>query len=176
MLHLVKACVISALVMLAGQQLPPDRPYELKGEAPGITTLKQFKVNHKHADCSNPTARQTSCQVYDGVSFAGVTGNSWKGCADVVCEGQGILANFVDGQLIYLYYGVGPGASEEIVKALKAKYGEPSEATKESATWKNSVGYLRVTQLPVPGSHGWSGLAVTTITSALNDTGQTKDI
>ena len=48
-----------------------DQPYELKGEAPGMT-LKQFKANHRHADCSNPTSRQTLCRVYEDVSFAGM--------------------------------------------------------------------------------------------------------
>jgi hypothetical protein len=63
--------------------LPPsaDQPYELKGEAPGMT-LKQFRTGHKHAECSKQSATLTTCHVYDGVSFAGVIAYTFRGLWD----------------------------------------------------------------------------------------------
>jgi hypothetical protein len=120
----MKSLVILALLLAASQ--PSDQPYELKGEAPG-TTLKQFKTNHKRAECTNRTAHQTACRVYDGVSFAGVTATTYKGCALLECSAQGISANFVDGRLVYLVYGVSPGSAARIIAVLKPKFGEPTE-------------------------------------------------
>lgn len=163
------------LVVLLGTSQSTDRPYELKGEAPGMT-LKQFRANHKGAECSNRTGRQTNCRVYDGVSFAGVTAMTYKGCTSLECSAQGISANFVDGRLVYLSYGVSPGASEEIIVTLKKKFGEPSESTKRSATWRNSVGYLFVSETVVPGPDGSTKDVATNVASSLNDRGRDKDI
>ena len=58
-----------------------DQPYELKGEAPGMT-LKQFRTGHKHAECSKQSATLTTCHVYDGVSFAGVIAYTFRGLWD----------------------------------------------------------------------------------------------
>src|SRR5580704_3233279 len=106
------------LVLILSTSRSTDQPYELKGEAPGMT-LKQFRANHKHAECSNATARQTRCRVYDGVSFAGVVAMSFKGCALPECDAQGITASFFDGRLVDLSYGVAPFSSGEIISALK---------------------------------------------------------
>jgi hypothetical protein len=163
------------LVVLLSTPQSIDQPYELKGEAPGMT-LKQFRANHKNAECSNRTARQTSCRVYDAVSFAGVTAMTHKGCALLECSAQGISANFIDGRLVYLSYGVSPGASEEIIETLKKKFGEPSESTKHSATWRNSVGYLFVSETVVRGPGGSAKDIATGIASSLNDRGEGKDI
>jgi hypothetical protein len=59
----VKRAFILATFLMAATGAT-DQPYELKGEAPGMT-LKQFKANHKHADCSNLTSRKILCRVYD---------------------------------------------------------------------------------------------------------------
>ncbi len=171
----MKPVLILVALLLGAEQSTTDQPYELKGEAPG-TTLKEFKANHKHAECSNRTAHQSSCRVYEGVSFAGVTSISYKSCTLAECSAQGIFANFVDGRLVYLMYGVNPASSKTIIDALKAKFGEPSEATEKSATWRNSVGYLYVSETSVPGSDGRPRNIATSIVSALNDKGQSKDI
>jgi hypothetical protein len=152
-----------------------DQPSELKGEAPGMT-LKEFKANHKHAECFNRSAFQTMCRVYSGVSFAGVPATSYKGCALAECDWQGILAIFVDGRLVRLTYGVIPGSSTEIIEVLKRKFGEPSERDKTSAKWQNSVGYLLVMEVAVPGANGSVKYVATAVISALNDSGKDKDI
>jgi hypothetical protein len=169
----MKSLLLLALLLSASQA--SDQPYELKGEAPGMT-LKQFRADHKHAECSNRTAHQINCLVYDGVSFAGVTATTYKGCALPECSAQGISANFVDGQLVYLSYGVIPGNSEEIIAILKKKFGEPTESTERSATWRNSAGYLYVSETVVLGTDGSPRDLATTIVSALNDRGEGKDI
>jgi hypothetical protein len=163
------------LAMLLSTSQSSDQPYELKGEAPGMT-VKQFKANHKHAECSNRTAHQMSCHVYDGVSFAGVTAATYKGCALLECSAQGISANFVDGRLVYLAYGVSPGSATEIIRVLKAKFGEPTETDGKSAAWRNSVGYLLVSEVVVPSGNGPPKDIATNVISALKDSGQGKDI
>ena len=147
------AFILAASVLFVTQSPTSDQPYELKGEAPGMT-LKQFKANHKHADCSNATARQTDCRVYDGVSFAGFTAATFKGCATLECSAQGLSAKFVDGRLVYLTYGVTPGSQKEIIEILKTKFGEPTEVAAKSATWRNSVGYLYVSDSGVRDAGG----------------------
>jgi len=177
-MHTRSVILLTFVLFLAAPTQPQattDQPYELKGEAPG-TTLKQFKTNHKHAECSNRTVHQTSCRVYEGVSFAGVTSTVFKGCALVECSAQGILANFVDGRLVYLMYGVNPAASKQIIGVLKTKFGEPAEATERSATWRNSVAYLSVSETSITGSDGHVRNIATSVVSALNDSGQAKDI
>lgn len=171
----MKLAFILAALMLGAPQSATDQAYELKGEAPG-TTLKQFKANHRHAECSSHTARQIACRVLEGVSFAGVTAATYKGCASLECSAQGISANFVDGRLVYLVYGVSPGSAQEIIVALKAKFGEPTETKGESATWKNSVGYLFVSEVFVPGGDGSAKDIATNVISSVNDSGQRKDI
>jgi hypothetical protein len=171
----VKLAFILAALLVGAAQSSTDQPYDLKGEAPG-TTLKQFKANHKHAECSNRTLRQTSCRVYEGVSFAGVTATTYRGCALLECSAQGISANFVDGRLVYLSYGVSPGSAKEIIGVLRTKFGEPTEATEKSATWRNSAGYLLVSETFVPGADGHARDIATNIVSAVNDSGQSKDI
>jgi hypothetical protein len=171
----VKLALILTALLLGAPQSTTDQPYELKGEAPG-TTLKQFKANHKHAECSNRTTHLTSCRVYDGVSFAGAGSLSYRGCTLVECGAQGIFANFVDGRLVYLMYGLNPASSRTIIGALKSKFGEPTETTEKSATWKNSVGYLSVSETSIPGSDGHPRNIATSVVSALHDGGQTKDI
>jgi len=171
----VKLALILTSLLFGAPQSTTDQPYELKGEAPG-TTLKQFKANHKHAECSNRTVHQTSCRVYEGVSFAGVTSIAYKGCTLVECSAQGILANFLDGRLVYLMYGVNPATSKQIIGVLKTKLGEPTEATERSATWRNPVGYLSVSETFIPGSDGNARNIATSVVSALNHGGQAKDI
>jgi hypothetical protein len=168
----MKAMLI--LLLLSASRLA-DQPYELKGEAPGMT-LKQFRANHKHAECSERTAHQTNCRVYDGVSFAGVTAMTYKGCSLPECDAQGIFADFVDGRLVYLSYGVSPFNAPEIVATLTKKFGEPNESTKPAAIWRNSVGYLSVSELVVPGPNGSKKYIATRIDSSLNDRGEGKDI
>ena len=169
----MKLLLILTAVLSAAQLT--DQPYELKGEAPGMS-LKQFRSNHKHAECSNRTAHETSCRVYDGVSFAGVLADTYKGCTLLECSAQGIFAKFVDGRLVYLMYGVSPGSSAEIIATLKRKFGEPNGSTNHSATWKNSVGYLYVSETLVPGSDGSAKDIATSIASSLNNQGEDKDI
>jgi hypothetical protein len=111
------------------------------------------------------------------VSFAGVPAFSFKGCASLECDAQGISAEFVDDQLVYLSYGVRPFSTKEIITALKSKFGTPTEETEKSATWRNSVGYLWVDEVSVPGRNGVGAMEIATaIVSALNDKGQNKDI
>jgi hypothetical protein len=146
-----------------------DQPYELKGEMPGIS-MKQFKANHRHPDCFNSSARQTSCHIRDGVSFAGMTAQTFTGCTDALCTSQGIFADFFDGRLVSLSYGVRCGGQGDclqiIIRALKQKYGEPTTETKSSAAWKNRVGTLKVSELDGDIS----------ITSTLTENPTTKDI
>src|SRR2546426_7112942 len=52
-----------ALMLVTGQSAT-DQPYELKGEAPGMT-LKQFKANHKHMGCTDRSVHLTDCRVHD---------------------------------------------------------------------------------------------------------------
>jgi hypothetical protein len=119
-------------MLAVGIPQPPDQPYELKGEAPGMT-LKQFKSNHKHADCTRHSAMTADCRVYEGVSFAGVIAENFKGCDVPQCVGQGIVAKFVNDRLISLTYSVRTGSFQEIIAALKAKFGEPVRLTGSSA-------------------------------------------
>jgi hypothetical protein len=165
--------ILICLVLLSASQ-STDKPYELKDEAPGMA-LKQFRANHKRAECSRLTPRRTRCRIYDGVSFAGVIATSFKGCALPECDAQGITANFFDERLIDLSYGVAPFSSAEIISSLKQKFGEPTESNKPSATWRNSVGYLSVSEITLPGSNGVAKPIATIIESALNDKGGSKD-
>jgi hypothetical protein len=139
-------------------------------------TLKQFQTNHKHSECSSHSVHQISCRVFDGISFAGVGSLSSKGCMLVECSAQGIFANFIDDRLVYLMYGVNPGSSKPIIEALKTKYGEPTEIAERSATWRNSVGYLYVSEMSVPGSDGHARHIATSVVSAVNGGGKSKDI
>jgi hypothetical protein len=158
-LTLMSTCVVAAQVKTG------DVAYELKGETPGTTTLKEFKKNHRHPDCTSHTEHQTTCRIYEGVSFAGQPAHNFKGCTDLLnCGGQGINAEFVDGVMVSLTYGVMAGP--DILPALRSKYGEPTMRTGEYCEWKNSVGKLSI---------GTSGLT-TSITSSLNDKGAKRDI
>ena len=165
-----------ALMLVTGQSAT-DQPYELKGEAPGMT-LKQFKANHKHMGCTDRSVHLTDCRVHDRVSIAGVDSLSDRFCMVAGCDGQGISANFVDGRLTRLAYGLGPGGASTVIKALKSKFGEPTETneTGTSATWKNSVGYLAVSETSIPESGGHRRYIQTSVVSASNDSGLSKDI
>ena len=168
----------AAVLLGASQQATGDQPYELKGEAPGIT-LEQFKSNHKHARCVNRNAHLTDCNVRDRVSLAGVSSLSDKACELAGCDGQGIFANFVDGRLTRLTYGLAPGGASTIIGVLKSKFGEPTETneTGTSATWRNSVGHLSVSEVSLPGADGHPRRYVqTSVISASNDSGLSKDI
>ena len=91
----MKVLLFAAFVVFCPQQ-SSDRPYELKGEAPGMT-LKQFKADHRHADCTKRSETLTGCRVSENVSFfAGVPAFS--------SAYQGIFADFVDGRLVRLRY------------------------------------------------------------------------
>jgi hypothetical protein len=171
----MKFIFIVALLLVGASQSATDKPYELKGEAPGMS-LKQFKDNHPHSDCTSRVARQTTCRVYYGVSFAGQTAITSKGCTIPECLEQGIMAEFVEGRLVYLMYGVTPGSWKEIIAVLKMKFGEPTEVGHQSATWKNSVGYLSVSDSAITDANGVLHALGTHIVSALNDRGQSKDI
>lgn len=159
----VAVVLVTSVCAVRAQQPTSDQPYELKGEIPGTTTLKQFRKNHKHSDCWIKAVNLTTCRVYDGVSFAGSIATTFKGCVELHCVEEGIFADFVDDIIVKLTYGVVAG--DGILPALKAKYGEPTREG-NSFVWKNSVGRLYV---------GTSGLT-TSITSSLNDKGENKDI
>jgi hypothetical protein len=159
----MQSLLVTALILFNVSQSTSDQPYELKGEAPGMT-LKQFKANHKHADCLKHSTALTSCHVTDGVSFAGVPAYTAKGCSE--CDFQGIFADFINDRIVRLRYGVSLGSAKKIIAALKTKYGEPIKSTETTATWRNSVGYLTVSEDD----------KYTEITSALNDGGKNKDI
>jgi len=173
----VKLVLSLALILFGTGQSTTDQPYELKGEAPGIT-LEQFKANHKHVGCINRTAHLTDCNVRDRVSLAGVGSLSDKACALVGCDAQGIFANFIDGRLTRLTYGLAPGGASTIIGVLKSKFGEPTETNKAgtSATWRNSVGYLDVSELSLSGADGHPRYIRTSVISASNDSGLSKDI
>jgi hypothetical protein len=174
----VKLILSLALILFGTGQLTTDQPYELKGDVPGIT-LEQFKANHKHIGCNNRTAHLTDCRVHERVSLAGVDSLSDKARALVGCEGQGIFANFVDGRLTRLTYGLAPGGASTIIGVLKSKFGEPTETDKTgtvSALWRNSVGNLSVSEVSLPGADGQRRYIQTIVISAANDSGLSKDI
>ena len=151
-------------------QSASDKPYELKGETPGITSLKQFKSNHKHSDCTKRSETLVGCHVAGDVSFAGVPAcNSSPECAY-----QGIFAEFVGERMVRLRYVVSIGSVNKIIAALTAKYGEPTKSTPTSAKWKNSVGTLDVGDFN--GLPNESLAMHTHIESALNDQSESKDI
>jgi hypothetical protein len=176
----VKLSFILAVLLLGTPQSASDQPYELKGEAPGMM-LKQFKSNHKHADCTKQSETLVHCHIWNDVSFGGVEAMTFKGCPTLECIYQGIFADFVDGRMIRLRYAVSAGSASKIIAALKTKYGEPTKSTENpnlrgsqsGATWKNSVGSLTVTDF-------WDQKqplnSYTSVTSALNDAGEVKDI
>jgi hypothetical protein len=169
--------LLAAVLLLPAPQ-SNDQPYELKGEAPGMT-MKEFRANHKHAECSRKSATVAKCEDRDGVSFAGVDAKTWRNCKLEECAFRGIFADFVDERLVCLRYSVSMGSAEKVIAALAKKYGEPSQTTKSSgsassATWKNSVGYLTVMDIWVTGNHVLD--SSTDITSGLNDAGESKDI
>jgi hypothetical protein len=168
-------CMLTFIAMASAQTAAPEQLFDLKGEAPGLT-LKEFKAHHRHADCTNSGSHKTTCQEFKDVSFAGVSALSWKGCLLPECRGQGIFATFVDGRLVSLMYGVAPYSSKEIIKTLKAKFGAPTEETEQSATWRNSVGYLSVSDIVVTDKNGKPEHLATSITTATNDQGSGKDI
>jgi hypothetical protein len=168
------AATLVMSVAIGAQRLTTDQAYELKGETPGTTTLTQFKANHKHADCRDVTAHQTTCRVYDGVTFAGVVAHSSKGCATSECLAQGIFADFVDHKLVSLMYGVSP-VEDAVLPALKAKFGEPMKDG-DGFVWKNSVGTLSFGITSIWDSNGAVKLTATVIRSSLNNKGVNKDI
>ena len=171
----MKPMLILLAIILSSVPQSSDQPYELKGESPGMT-LKQFKAEHRRAECVARTAHRTDCRVYEGVSFAGITAMTYKGCTLLECSAQGIFANFVDDRLFYLMYGVTPGSSRLIIETLKKKFGEPNDSSEQSTTCKNSIGYLNVSEAVVPGSDGSVKHIATSVVSALNDKGEGKDI
>jgi hypothetical protein len=128
--------VLAAVLLLSVEVSETGHPFELKGETPGTTTLKQFKTNHKHSKCSSETSHMTLCRVDDGVSFAGVTTEWYKRCSSMECSAQGIFADFVDGRMVSLTYGVFPNSSAQIIEVLKTKFGTPTETTKTETTSK----------------------------------------
>jgi hypothetical protein len=158
--------MVTAFVFSLPQSASTDSAYELKGEAPGMT-LKQFKSNHRHADCSRQSTAVAKCHVSDGVSFAGVPAHRAVGMY------QGIFADFIDDRMVRLEYSVSLGSAGKIILALKDKYGDPIESTKSSATWKNAVGSLHVFEF-------WEASnpvnSRTVITSELNNNAGSKDI
>jgi len=122
------------------------------------------------------------CHIWNDVSFGGVDAKTFKGCPMPECAYQGIFADFVDGRMVRLRYAVSLGSADKIIAALKKKYGEPTKSTENpnlrgtlsSATWKNSVGSLTVTDFWGPPNQPLN--SYTDITSALNDAGEGKDI
>ena len=60
---------------------------------------------------------------------------------------QGIGAEFVDGKLESLSYGVAKGMAPSAIEALKKKYGKPDVGGSRSAEWSNSVSTLVVMSL-----------------------------
>jgi hypothetical protein len=168
---------ISILVglFLVGWLQTAEKPFDLKGETPGTTTLKEFKRNHKpqHVECSNQVPRVTTCRVFYDVSFAGVVAHTFKGCGDIECDNQGIFAKFNDGLMVELRYGVAPFQDAAVLSALKAKFGEPVSQAGMTYTWKNSVGTLTLTTWRDINSPRFVG---TMITSTLNATSLRNDI
>jgi hypothetical protein len=166
----MKCLAIIVFLLFSPRQSASDKPYELKGEAPGITSLKQFKSNHKHSDCIKRSDILVSCHVAGDISFAGVPACN----ASPDCANHGIFAEFVSERMVRLRYVVSIGSVDKIIAALTAKYGEPTKSTPTSAKWKNSVGTLDVGDFnglpnePLP-MH-------THIESALNDQSESKDI
>jgi hypothetical protein len=69
-----------------------------------------------------------------------------------------------------------PGHFGEIIEALKKKFGEPRESSERFAAWRNSVGYLLVSETVVPSPDGSKQDIATLITSSLSDGGEGKDI
>jgi hypothetical protein len=163
------------VLLLTGWMQTPDKPYDLKGETPGITTLKEFKHSHKpqHVECSSQVPRVTTCHVFYNVSFAGVVAHTFNGCGDVECDNQGIFATFNDGLMVELRYGVAPFQDDVVLSALKAKFGEPVSQAGMTYTWKNSVGTLTLTTWRDINSPRFVG---TMITSTLSDTSLRNDI
>ena len=160
--------------LLIGAQLT-EKPYALKGETPGTTTVKEFKHNHKtqHVECSSQVPRITHCRVFYDVSFAGAVAHTFKGCGDVECDNQGIFATFNDGVLVELRYGVAPFQDDVVFAALKEKFGEPTSREGSTDTWKNSTGTLTLTTWRDINSPRFVGLM---ITSRLNNTSLSNDI
>jgi len=168
---------ISILVglLLIGWLQTTAKPFDLKGETPGTTTLKEFKRNHKpqHVECSNQVPRVTDCHVFYDVSFAGVVAHTFKGCGDIECDNQGIFAKFNDGLMVELRYGVAPFQDDVVLAALKAKFGDPDSQAGSTYTWKNSVGTLTLEPWKAINSPRFVGLM---ITSKLNDGSLRDDI
>ncbi len=158
--------LLLSILLFLGSAQASDRPYELKGDTPGMT-LRQFKSNHLRTECGKETVHQIGCTVDDVVSFAGFQGVKFKSCVKPWCVGQGIMAQFVDGRLVYVSYGVQYGALDKIVEALKTKYGPPTSTGENNAQWQNSVGYLAVMQIATTQPDG-NTVGYTAIISALN--------
>src|ERR1043166_6212800 len=127
----VKLSFILAVLLLGTPQSASDQPYELKGEAPGMM-LKQFKSNHKHADCTKQSETLVHCHIWNDVSFGGVEAMTFKGCPTLECIYQGIFADFVDGRMIRLRYAVSAGSARKNISALKKKNTEPTHNTKKT--------------------------------------------
>ena len=97
-------------------------------------TLEEFKKNHPDAYCSGDT-EDADCHVYEGVSFAGVKATSDNSCRDFktgtnhpipdYCHAQGMRAEFADGKMVSLSYGVAKGMLPTVIEALKKQYGKP---------------------------------------------------
>ncbi len=96
-------------------------------------TLEEFKKNHPDAYCGGDT-EDADCHVYEGVSFAGVKATSDNSCRDFktgtnhpipdYCHAQGMRAEFADGKMVSLSYGVAKGMLPTVldinIPALKA--------------------------------------------------------
>jgi hypothetical protein len=155
---------VSCLLFFGCTQITTDRPYQLNGEGPGMT-LDQFRMNHPNAFCTvAPNDENLSgCNVYEGVSFAGVKATSNNSCKDFKpgpnqpvpdwCHTQGIYAEFIDGKMTALSYGVAKGMLPTVVETLKKQYGKPNEEGR-MALWSNSVSALTVLSIGTKHSDG----------------------
>jgi hypothetical protein len=84
--------------------------------------------------------------------------------------------------MIRLRYAVTLGSANQIIEALRKKYGDPATSTQNpnvsgwlsGATWKNSAGYLTVSDAWAPADRPLE--SYTDITSGLKDSGESKDI
>jgi hypothetical protein len=150
------------LLFLGCAHTTADRPYQLNGEGPGMM-LDQFKMNHPNAFCSvwPDDENNTSCNVYEGVSFAGVKANSNNSCRDFKpgpnqppewCLAQGIHAEFIGGKMTALSYGVAKDIPT-VVGALKELYGKPDKEGR-MVYWSNSVSELTVLNIGTKHSDG----------------------
>jgi len=153
-------------------------PYELKDDKLG-ETLEVFKTHNSNAQCVRRSEKLTDCGLWAGVSIAGAPAFADKDCSMDSKVGsrdcwEGLSAKFFEERLTDLSYTVNGAYRDQIVSAVKKKYGEPEVENKNWTMWSNDVSLLSVMLSAITSRT--TNHPITTVQISLKDNGADKDI